>query len=143
MARITQQMIFARLWVALVMLWAGLRILAVEIWLVDYGVSIWWFAVIEVLSSVLYGVSSARLVKELATRHRKNSAKWGSLHAHRLCLARYIFVECGQSNALGYIFGCGVVGSGICCDRISAHSRIGDENDARRRGLNLLRRVLR
>ena len=79
MARITQQMIFARLWVALVMLWAGLRILAVEIWVVDYGVSIWWFAVIEVLSSVLYGVSSARLVKELATRHRKNSAKLGSL----------------------------------------------------------------
>jgi hypothetical protein len=78
MARITQQMIFARLWVALVMLWAGLRILAVEIWLVDYGVSIWWFAVIEVLSSVLYGVSSARLVKELSARRRNNSAKWGT-----------------------------------------------------------------
>ena len=79
MARITQQMIFARLWVALVMLWAGLRILAVEIWLVDYGVNIWWFATVEVLSSILYGVSSARLVKELTTRHRKNSAKWGTL----------------------------------------------------------------
>lgn len=78
MARITQQMIFARLWVALVMLWAGLRILAVEIWLVDYGVSIWWFALIEVLSSVLYGVSSARLVKELSARRRNNSAKWGT-----------------------------------------------------------------
>ncbi|MDP5109302.1 MAG: hypothetical protein NWP73_06010 [Ilumatobacteraceae bacterium] len=78
MARITQQMIFARLWVALVMLWAGLRILAVEIWLVDYGVSIWWFTVIEVLSSVLYGVSSARLVKELSARRRNNSAKWGT-----------------------------------------------------------------
>ena len=78
MARITQQMIFARLWVVLVMLWAGLRILAVEIWLVDYGVSIWWFAVIEVLSSVLYGVSSARLVKELSARRRNNSAKWGT-----------------------------------------------------------------
>lgn len=78
MARIAQQMIFARLWVALVMLWAGLRILAVEIWLVDYGVSIWWFAVIEVLSSVLYGVSSARLVKELSARRRNNSAKWGT-----------------------------------------------------------------
>ncbi len=78
MARITQQMIFARLWVALVMLWAGLRILAVEIWLVGYGVSIWWFAVIEVLSSVLYGVSSARLVKELSARRRNNSAKWGT-----------------------------------------------------------------
>ena len=78
MARITQQMIFARLGVALVMLWAGLRILAVEIWLVDYGVSIWWFAVIEVLSSVLYGVSSARLVKELSARRRNNSAKWGT-----------------------------------------------------------------
>jgi hypothetical protein len=78
MARITQQMIFARLWVALVMLWAGLRILAVEIWLVDYGVSIWWFAVIEVLSSVLYGVSSARLVKELATRHPKEFCEVGN-----------------------------------------------------------------
>ena len=78
MARITQQMIFARLWVALVMLWAGLRILAVEIWLVDYGVNIWWFATVEVLSSILYGVSSARLVKELSARRRNNSAKWGT-----------------------------------------------------------------
>ena len=72
-------MIFARLWVALVMLWAGLRILSVEIWLVGYGVNIWWFATVEVLSSILYGVSSARLVTELSARRRNNSAKWGIL----------------------------------------------------------------
>jgi hypothetical protein len=79
MPRITQQTIFARLWVALVMLWAAMRILAVEIWLVGYGINIWWFAIIELLSSILYGLSSARLVRELAARQRKNSAKWGFL----------------------------------------------------------------
>ncbi len=100
MARITQQMIFARLWVALVMLWAGLRILAVEIWLIDYGINIWWFALIEVLSSVLYGVSSARLVKELATRHRKNSAKWGSLTLIGYVLPDTYLLSVGRSMPL-------------------------------------------
>jgi len=61
------------------MLWAGMRILAVEIWLVGYGVNIWWFAAIETTSSVIYGLSSARLVQTLAARHRKDSAKWGAL----------------------------------------------------------------
>jgi len=79
MARITRQKIFARLWVALVMLWAGIRILAVEVWLVGYGVNIWWFAAIELSSSVVYGTSSARLVHALAQRDRKQSARWGFL----------------------------------------------------------------
>ena len=61
------------------MLWAGMRILAVEIWLVGYGINIWWFAVIELLSSILYGLSSARLVRALTIRHRKDSGKWGVL----------------------------------------------------------------
>ncbi len=61
------------------MLWAGMRILAVEIWLVGYGINIWWFAVIEVLSSILYGLSSARLVRALGARHRKDAGKWGAL----------------------------------------------------------------
>jgi hypothetical protein len=100
MARITQQMIFARLWVALVMLWAGLRILAVEIWLVDYGVSIWWFALIEVLSSVLYGVSSARLVKELSARRRNNSAKWGILTLFGYVLPDTYLLSVGRAMPL-------------------------------------------
>jgi len=61
------------------MLWAGMRILAVEIWLVGYGINIWWFAVIEVLSSILYGLSSARLARALTIRHRKDAGKWGAL----------------------------------------------------------------
>jgi len=79
MAGIARQTILARMWVALVMLWAGMRILAVEIWLVGYGINIWWFAVIEVLSSILYGLSSARLARALTIRHRKDAGKWGAL----------------------------------------------------------------
>lgn len=79
MAVITRQTIIGQMWVALVMLWAGMRILAVEIWLVEYGINIWWFAVIEVLSSILYGLSSARLVRALAARYRKDAGKWGAL----------------------------------------------------------------
>jgi hypothetical protein len=79
MAVNTRQTIIGQMWVALVMLWAGMRILAVEIWLVGYGINIWWFAVIEVLSSILYGLSSARLVRALAARYRKDAGKWGAL----------------------------------------------------------------
>jgi len=79
MAGIARQTILVRMWVALVMLWAALRILAVDVWLVGYGVNIWWFAVIELTSSVIYGLSSARLVRALTIRHRKDSAKWGAL----------------------------------------------------------------
>jgi len=67
------------MWVALVMLWAALRILAVNIWLVDYGINIWTFAGIELVSSILYGLSSARLVRALTARQRKDAGKWGSL----------------------------------------------------------------
>ncbi len=77
MAVITRQTIIGQMWVALVMLWAGMRILAVEIWLVGYGINIWWFAVIEVLSSILYGLSSTRLARALAARNRKDAGKWG------------------------------------------------------------------
>jgi hypothetical protein len=100
MARITKRMIFARLWVALVMVWAGLRILAVELWLVGYGVNIWWFAVIEASSSILYGVSSARLVKELSARRRKNSAKWGSLTLIGYVLPDTYLLSVGRSMPL-------------------------------------------
>ena len=100
MARITQQMIFARLWVALVMLWAGLRILAVEIWLVGYGINIWWCAIIELSSSILYGVSSARLVKELSARRRNNSAKWGILTLLGYVLPDTYLLSVGRSMPL-------------------------------------------
>jgi hypothetical protein len=79
MAVITRQTILARMWVALVMLWAALRILAVEIWLVNYGINIWTFAGIELVSSILYGLSSARLVRALTARQRKDAGKWGAL----------------------------------------------------------------
>ena len=79
MARIARQTILARMWVALVMLWAAVRIFAVEIWLVGYGVNIWSFAGIEVLSSILYAISSDRLVRALTIRNRKDSGKWGAL----------------------------------------------------------------
>ncbi|MEI8161097.1 MAG: hypothetical protein WCG65_08530 [Actinomycetes bacterium] len=100
MPRITQQTIFARLWVALVMLWAGVRILAVEVWLVGYGVNIWWFAAIELTSSVVYGVSSARLVHALARRDRKQSARWGVLTLFGYVLPDTYMLSSGRAMPL-------------------------------------------
>jgi hypothetical protein len=100
MPRITQQTIFARLWVALVMLWAGVRILAVEVWLVGYGVNIWWFAAIELTSSVVYGVSSARLVHALARRDRKQSARWGALTLFGYVLPDTYMLSSGRAMPL-------------------------------------------
>ena len=100
MPRITQQTIFARLWVALVMLWAGVRILAVEVWLVGYGVNIWWFAAIELSSSIVYGVSSARLVHALARRDRKQSACWGALTLFGYVLPDTYMLSSGRAMPL-------------------------------------------
>ena len=82
------------------MVWAAVRILAVEIWLVGYGVNIWSFAAIELSSSVIYGLSSARLVRALAIRHRKDSAKWGALALFGYVLPDAYMLSAGRAMPL-------------------------------------------
>ena len=59
------------------MLWCAIRIGVVSVWLSQYGVNTSVFAVIEIVSSVIYGVASARTVLALVGKRRRNALLWG------------------------------------------------------------------
>ena len=58
------------MWVVLALLWSLVRISAVALWLSNYGVNTTVFAIIEISSSLLYSVSSAKAVVRLIDRRR-------------------------------------------------------------------------
>lgn len=60
------------------MLWGAIRIGAVSVWLSKYGVNTSVFAVVEIVSSIIYGVASARTVLALVDKRRRDALLWGS-----------------------------------------------------------------
>jgi cell division protein FtsX len=69
--------LFSYAWLVAVMLWCAIRIGVVSVWLSQYGVNTSVFAVIEIVSSVIYGVASARTVLALVGKRRRNALLWG------------------------------------------------------------------
>jgi hypothetical protein len=67
---------FHFLWFALVVLYAGIRIVVVTVFLRQYGVNPWVFAVVELSSSVVYGFASGRLVGAVVDRAIGTRRKW-------------------------------------------------------------------
>lgn len=63
----------ARLWILGSVAYGGLRALLVWRYLSGYGVNPWWFAVVELSSSLAYGWTSSRMVIALVDR------KWSTL----------------------------------------------------------------
>lgn len=70
---VTRRETLSRLWVAVSVAYGGLRALLVWRYLSGYGVNPWWFAIVELGSSVGYGWASARLVLAVVDR------RWASL----------------------------------------------------------------
>lgn len=68
-------------WLIAVAAWACLRIFAVNTWLSKYGVNSTVFAIVEVGSSVPYGIGSARCVTSLIDRRRRAATLWGLMGA--------------------------------------------------------------
>ena len=60
--------LLTRLWVLGSVAYGGVRALLVWRYLSGYGVNPWWFAVVELSSSLAYGWTSARLVIALIDR---------------------------------------------------------------------------
>ncbi|NQV97189.1 MAG: hypothetical protein HQ486_05295 [Acidimicrobiaceae bacterium] len=71
--------LFAVMWVVLALLWSLVRISAVALWLSNYGVNTTVFAIIEISSSLLYSVSSAKAVIRLIDRQRRRAMAWSLL----------------------------------------------------------------
>lgn len=64
-------------WLFAVAAWACFRIFAVDTWLAKYGVNTVVFAVVEIGSSIPYGIGSARCVTSLIDRRRTPAIWWG------------------------------------------------------------------
>lgn len=82
------------------MLWCGIRIGAVSVWLSQYGVNTSIFAVVEIVSSVIYGVASARTVFSLVDKHRRNALLWGIASAVSYLAPDVYVFSAGQSLPL-------------------------------------------
>ena len=67
------------IWVVLVLLWSLVRISVVAVWLSNYGVNTTVFAIIEITSSILYSVSSAKAVVRFIDRQRRCVMVWSLL----------------------------------------------------------------
>jgi hypothetical protein len=68
-------------WLIAVAGWACLRIFAVNTWLSKYGVNTAVFAMVEIGSSIPYGIGSARCVTSLIDHRRRAATAWGFLAA--------------------------------------------------------------
>ena len=66
-------------WTALVLGWTALRIAFAEAYMVEYGINIWIFILVEVLSSPVLALSSTRLVRVLVVHSLRGIGFWGGL----------------------------------------------------------------
>lgn len=73
------------LWLVVVLSWSVVRIVVVNFWLSQYGINTVVFAVIELTSSVIYGVASARTVLAIIDKRRKSAKSWGAV-----CVVAYL-----------------------------------------------------
>ena len=92
--------LFSYVWLLAVMLWCAIRIGAVSVWLSQYGVNTSIFAVVEIVSSVIYGVASARTVLSLVDKHRRNALLWGTASAVSYLAPDVYVLSVGQSLPL-------------------------------------------
>ena len=72
-----QREVLERTWLFLSLLYAGCRIVFVGVFLRTYGVSPWVFAVVELSSSLVWGVGSARCVGLVVDRQWRRLRLWG------------------------------------------------------------------
>lgn len=79
MKLVNRQATLSVAWVVLVMLWSLARIFAVSTWLSEYGISTKIFATIEISSSLIYGISSAKAIAKHINKQKRLVFFWGML----------------------------------------------------------------
>lgn len=100
MMTVQRRKLFSYVWLVAVMLWCGIRIGAVSVWLSQYGVNTSIFAIVEIVSSVIYGVASARTVLSLVDKRRRNALLWGIASAVSYLAPDVYVFSAGQSLPL-------------------------------------------
>ena len=66
-------------WFGLIILWSFVRIATAELYFAKYGINIWTFAVIEIVSSPILARSSSRMAVALKYHEIRQSILWGGL----------------------------------------------------------------
>ena len=84
--------ILERLWIVGSVAYGGVRIFVADRTVKRYGVNIWGFAAIELSTSWLYGLSTARLVGALVDRRLRPALRWGAV-ASATFLAPESFIQ--------------------------------------------------
>lgn len=70
-----------RVWILVGFAYSVIRIVIARLTVAKYGVNIWAFAAVELISSGPYSVGTARLVTRLIDRNFHSALKWGTLAA--------------------------------------------------------------
>jgi len=100
MMTVQRRKLFSYLWLLVVMLWCAIRIAAVSVWLSKYGVNTLVFAVVEIVSSIIYGVTSAKTVLALVDKGRRIALMWGGASAVSYLAPDVYVFSTGQSLPL-------------------------------------------
>jgi len=80
-----RRILLSGLWLVVVLSWSVVRIVVVSFWLSQYGISTVVFAVVELISSAIYGVASAQTVLAIIDKSRNNAKSWGAV-----CVVAYL-----------------------------------------------------
>jgi len=93
---IHRRRIIERLWVVGVVAWGLGRTVIVWETLGGYGVNPWVYGAIDVVSSVPYGLATARVVENLIDRDRVTALRWGVVAAVTFVLPDLYIVIAGR-----------------------------------------------
>lgn len=70
-----------RSWIVVSVAYGGVRIFVADRTVKRYGVNIWAFAFVELSTSWLYGLSTARVVSSYVDRTPRKALRWGAVAA--------------------------------------------------------------
>ncbi len=68
-----------KVWFVLIIFWSLVRIATAELYFAKYGINIWIFAVIEIVSSPILARASSRMAVALKYHEIRQSVLWGGL----------------------------------------------------------------
>jgi uncharacterized membrane protein YbhN (UPF0104 family) len=68
-----------RIWFIAVVAWSILRVIFADVFFAKYGINIWFFAGVEVISSPIFARSTSKMAISLSRHHLRNSLIWGIL----------------------------------------------------------------
>lgn len=80
-ARHQRRKVLERAWILVGFAYSIFRIVIARLTVAKYGVNIWAFAAVEIISSGPYSIGTARLITRLIDRNFHSALKWGTLAA--------------------------------------------------------------